>query len=185
MLRQSEPGDEEPACTRFVINPEATSRYDIGRDAPAMSSDSCTLLYTWQSGGGVAYAINERPLADGIVRLGMQLAEAGTYTLALRVRGEAFPASEPVWLIDNEEHTRTLLNSSDETEGGYTFTVTEPATLSSRFVIAFGDAEPTVIDDCAPDVPQPMEGLFNLNGQRIGEPRKGLYISNGRIVMMK
>jgi len=30
-----------------------------------------------------------------------------------------------------------------------------------------------------------MEGLFNLSGQRISEPRKGFYISNGRIVMKK
>ena len=179
LQRQSEE-EEEPASTRFVINPEATTRYDIGRDAPAMSSDSCALLYSWQNDGGVAYAINERPLGDGIIRLGLQIVEAGTYTLSMNVRGAAFPASEDVWLIDNETGTRTVIS-----QDAYTFTISEPTTLTQRFVIAISDAEPTAIEDCVTAVPKPMEGIFNLSGQRISEPRKGLYISNGRIVMKK
>ena len=185
LLRQSEPGGEELATTRFVINPDATVRYDIGRDAPCVAPDSVpALLYTQAS--GVAYAINERPLGDGIVRLGLQLAESGTYTLSLRVRGEAFPASQPVWLIDNEEHTRTLLNpsTSGETNEGFTFTAAA-GIYADRFVIALGDADPTAITDVEAATPMRPEGLFNLGGQRISEPRRGLNIENGRIVFRK
>ena len=144
-------------------------RYDIGHDAPAMAADSCNLLYTYQN--GVAYAINERPLDDGIVRLGLQVAEAGDYTLSLRVRGEAFPASEDVWLIDNETNTRTQLLRAVTEACPYTFTVTNPATLSSRFVIAIGDADPTAITETEATLPQRMEGIFNLSGQRVSQPR--------------
>jgi hypothetical protein len=151
-------------------------RYDIGHDAPAMAADSCNLLYTYQN--GVAYAINERPLDDGIIRLGLQVAEAGDYTLSLRVRGEAFPASEDVWLIDNETGTRTLLTQAS----AYTFTIDNPATLSSRFVIAIGDADPTAITETEAALPQRMEGIFNLAGQRISQPRHGLYVKDGRIL---
>ena len=171
------------AFTRFVINPATTMRYDIGHDAPAMAADSCNLLYTYQN--GVAYAINERPLDDGIVRLGLQVAEAGDYTLSLRVRGEAFPASEDVWLIDNETNTRTQLLRAVTEACPYTFTVTNPATLSSRFVIAIGDADPTAITETEATLPQRMEGIFNLSGQRVSQPRQGLIIKDGRIMFNK
>ncbi len=185
LLRHTEPGGEELATTRFVINPDATLRYDIGRDAPCVAPDSVpALLYT--QAGGVAYAINERPLADGIIRLGLQLNEAGTYTLSLRVRGEVFPASQDVWLIDNEERTRTLLrpSSSGETEGDFTFTAAA-GTYPDRFVIAIGNADPTAITDVEAATPMRPESLFNLGGQRISQPRRGLNIENGRIVFRK
>jgi hypothetical protein len=174
--RQS--GQDGLATTRFVINPAATLRYDIGRDAPCVAPDSVpALLYT--QAGGVAYAINERPLADGIVRLGLQVAEAGSYTLSLRVRGETFPAGLDVWLIDNEEHIRTLISQE-----AYTFTATA-GTYADRFVIAIGDADPTAVTDVEAAAPVRPEALFNLGGQRISQPQRGLNIENGRIVFRK
>jgi hypothetical protein len=116
-------------------------------------------------------------LAEGIVRLGLQVAAAGTYTLSMNVRGEAAPASEDVWLIDNEEHTRTLVSQNP-----YTFTA-EAGTHSSRFIIAIGDADPTAITDVETATPMRPEGLFNLSGQRISQPRKGIVIVGGRKVV--
>ena len=183
MLRHTEQGadDNQKAHTRFVINPDATLRYDIGRDAPLFSDADKPTNQLYTQAEGLAYAINERPLADGIVRLGMQVAEGGTYTLSLRVRGEASPASQEVWLYDNEEHTRTLLNDS----GSYTFTVAEAGTLADRFVIAFGDADPTAVSDVTVALPLRSDGLFNLAGQKI-ENRKassGVFIENGKKVI--
>ena len=170
------------ARTRFVINPEATTRYDIGRDAPAMADDDATLLYTMA--GGVAYAINERPLADGIIRLGMQLAEPGTYALALSLKSVSVHdgnTAVPVFLIDNETGTRVQLLGADGTPAEpYAFEVTEPCTLSSRFVIAIGDADPTAITDVEVARPLPADALFNLAGQRINTPQRGIYINNGK-----
>lgn len=176
------------ARTRFVINPEATMRYDIGRDAPAMGADSCLMLYTYQ--GGVAYAINERPLDDGIIRLGMQIPEPGTYTLTLTPKpGTVLSGStvETIWLIDNETGTRTQL-FPQEAAKGVTIEVPSGAAegaFASRFVIAIGNAEPTAIDEAEVAVPQRIDGMFNLAGQRIGQPRKGLYVKDGRIVFNK
>ena len=172
------------ATTRFVINPEATTRYDIGRDAPAMAADNATLLYTMA--GGVAYAINERPLDDGIIRLGMQLPKAGSYQMSLALKTGTLYSSvaEDVWLVDNETNTRRLLLHADGTPAEpYTFEVAEATTLSSRFLIAIGNADPTAITDIDEAKPQRMDGLFNLAGQRISAPQRGIYINNGKKVL--
>ena len=171
---------EELDRTRFVINPQATTRYDIGRDAPKMSDDEgpATLLYTVAD--GLAYAINERPLADGIVRLGLQLAEPGTYSLTFSIAGAATTdgadAADAV-LIDQLTGSRTPLTEP------YAFTADEAGTLANRFVVAFGTADPTAIADVSNAAPIRSEGIFNLNGQRISTPRKGLYIENGQKVI--
>lgn len=50
----------------------------------------------------------------------------------------------------------------------------------------FVDAEATGISEVAESVKaQNNEGIFNLNGQRVSTPRKGLYIINGRKMLMK
>ena len=166
--------------TRFVINPEATSRYDIGRDAPAMAADSVDLLYTMA--GGVAYAINERPLGDGIVRLGIQTAQPGTYTLRLSEKNNK--PGDDIWLIDNRENTRTLLLSASGEQRPYTFEVSEAGTIGSRFVIAIGNAEPTAIEEAELAVPQRIDGVFNLAGQQLGNSRqRGIVIKNGKKVI--
>ena len=130
----------------------------------------CIEFYT--QSGGLAYAINERPLDNGVVSLGMKVPEAGTYTLTLDTK-----SSEEVWLIDNEEQTRTLLSEP------YTFTVNEPTTLTNRFVIELGNADPTAIDNVETAQPMRASGLFNLSGQPVNMPQRGIYIENGRIVI--
>lgn len=171
---------EELDRTRFVINPQATTRYDIGRDAPKMSDDEgpATLLYTVAD--GLAYAINERPLADGIVRLAMQLAEPGSYSLTFNIAGAATidgADAGSAMLIDQLTGSRTPLTEP------YTFTADEAGTLANRFFVAFGDADPTAIADVSDAAPIRSEGIFNLSGQRISTPRKGLYIENGQKVI--
>ena len=162
--------------TRFVINPEATTHYDIGHDAPKMSDTDtpATMLYT--QADGLAYAINERPLADGIIHLGMQLSEAGTYALSLNVKGDN---TGEVWLFDNEEHCRTQLAP----QSSYTFTVAEPGTLSDRFVIAIGNADPTAIIGVQTALPLRSDGIFNLSGLRVSNPKHGVYIENGKKII--
>ena len=179
--------EAQEVSTRLVINPDATLRYDIGHDAPVMAADSATLLFT--QADGVAYAINERPLADGIVRLGMQLAQPGTYALSLALKPGTLlsgDAAENVWLIDNQAHTRTLLLYADGTPAEpYTFTADEAGTIGNRFVIAFGDAEPTAISDTETATPMSMGAMFDLGGRRIasGSSPNGIFIKNGRKVM--
>lgn len=167
--------------TRLVINPEATTRYDIGRDAPMMAANGSTLLYT--QAAGVAYAINERPLDDGLVRLGMQLAKGGTYRLALSRKDGAAVSDvvADIYLYDQETGLRTLLLAADGTSGeAYEFSVGDGATLSSRFVIAIGDADPTSITDVEVAQPVGIDVFYNLAGQRISAPQQGVYIYHGK-----
>ena len=160
--------------TRFVINPEATLRYDIGRDAPIFNDSSQPANQLYTLGDGVAYAINERPLDDGLFRLGIQVTQAGTYTISLSVKDNAF--SDSVWLIDNEENTRTALN-----EESYSFTVNEALESNTRFLIALGDANPTAITDIESSALNTHHSMFyNLQGLPISTPTKGIYIKDGK-----
>lgn len=171
-------GNEEMARTRFVINPKSTTGYDVGHDMPLMrmsESKSQTQLYTQAK--GLAYAINERPLDDGIVRLGLEVEETGTYTLSISIKGNN---TDDVWLIDNETGARIQLN--DQTEG-YSFSVTEAGTLHQRFVIALGNADPTGISDVETVKPIPSSGIYNLSGQPVSTPQRGIYIKDGKKVI--
>jgi len=180
LSRQTEETTDELDRTRFVINPQATLRYDIGRDAPKMSdADGPTnLLYTIAD--GLAYAINERPMDNGIIRLALQLAQPGSYTLAFKLAGatelNGVTADNAV-LIDQLTGNQTSVNEP------YTFTVEEAGLLTNRFIVAIGGAEPTAITDIEEVAPISSEGIFNIGGQRISTPRKGLYIENGHKVI--
>jgi len=64
--------------------------------------------------------------------------------------------------------------------------------MARELVIDFGDSEPmtTHIDDVKTDDSHDgrdsrAEGIFNLNGQRLTAPRKGINIINGRKVVIK
>ena len=162
------------AKTRFVINPVATTGYEIGRDAPTVNDeDEALMLYT--IGNGMAYAINERPLADGVMPLGVQTAQGGTYTISLSIKDDA--PSETVWLVDNETGCRTAL-----TDEPYTFTAETAVKSNNRFVIAIGNADPNSVEslDASQQLTTPF---FDLLGRRVDATARGIYIKDGRKVI--
>lgn len=178
------------ASTRLVINPTATASYEIGRDLPMMNMSSTAdaeqmsaELYTL--GGGVSYAINERPLGDGVVFLGVRLPSAGTYTLSLSVKQNAngSAAQEDIYLIDNEENTRTLISDGES----YTFTA-NAGTSTSRFVLAFGEANPTSVDNEEWSMVNGQWSsslTYNLQGLPVSTPSRGVYIRAGKKIVIK
>ena len=234
LQRQTEQGvDTLLARTRVVVNPQATLRYDRGKDAPFMATapdgSAIGAASLWTEQGGVSYSINERPLDDGLVSLAFTAPEAGTYTLAISARAgsavSGFPADTPVTLIDHEENTCIQLSPSSHGEepalgtftalgantftvtepgtytftvtepGTYTFTVTEPGTYTDRFTLRIGSgitAVPSVATQS-----QQAEQLYDLQGRPVSAEansqlstlpsslRKGLYIRNGRKVIIK
>lgn len=71
--------------TRIVFNEAASLEYELGKDAAKFASMKAgsPSLYSFD-GQNHSLAINERPKADGIVRLGVAITEKGTYTLSLK-----------------------------------------------------------------------------------------------------
>jgi hypothetical protein len=154
--------------TRVVFNESALMKYEAGRDAAKFMSENMLVPQLWTVGGSVSYAINERPLAGGTVEVAMRLATAGSHTLAL----DGSFSQGSVMLEDRLNGTTV-----DLTADAYTFQA-EAGTLKGRFFLtgseatgikAAGNAAETAVGNC-----------FNLQGQRVGQNRRGIVIKNGK-----
>ena len=125
-------------------------------------------LYTIEN--GTQFAINERPLGDGTVQVGIKVAADDTYTIsALRNQFQS------IVLVDNETGIET-----DLTNASYTFQASKGSS-ENRFMLRIGG---TVVTDVqSVNVAQQTGQTYNLQGQRIDVPQKGLYIMNGKKVI--
>ena len=155
--------------TRVVFNNDAGMGYETECDAAKFSTAGVPQLYTIDS-RAVKYAINERPVAEGIVTVGYTAPVQGNYTLA------APRMDVPVYLKDN----RTGI-IHDFSEGDYTF-MTEAGTFEDRFTIIMKagttsiDKSQLIIDKEAP--------IYNTKGQQVDEPHgQGVYIKENRKVI--
>lgn len=122
--------------TRVVLNEKASLAYEIERDAAKfMSMDSeIPQLYTIDY-DQTMLAINERPMSDSIVSLGVYIGKPGTYIIdASRCPGE-------VQLIDQVAKTTTDLN-----EESYTFEIDQTGFINDRFVLKFKNSSSSVIE---------------------------------------
>jgi len=164
--------------TRFVLNPQAKIDYETTCDASKFFSmdNSVPQIYTIQN--GVQMAINERPAGDGIVKLGMTIPADGTYTIQ-SVRNDLTNAV----LVDLQNGTETNLSTDS-----YTFSA-KGGTNDSRFELRLsGSSSTTGISDTTRllnDEAIRNSNIYNLNGQRISAPQKGIYVVNGKKVINK
>lgn len=159
--------------TRVVINPEASLCYEVGCDAGKfMSMDAAVQqLYTLDATNN-RYAINERPLAEGRVVLGISIPAEGTYTFSLK-RNQA----ETVLLIDNETGFIHDLTADD-----YTFTAKAGAN-DGRFVLSIVAAEVTSVENVENNAASHAD-MYTVDGIRVNSAAKsGVYIKrNGKNV---
>lgn len=66
------------------------------------------------------------------------------------------------------------------------FAGTSAAATATSLGIGFGDGISTGIESLQLAKPEAKrEGIYNLNGQRVSQPKKGLYIVNGKKVVIK
>jgi hypothetical protein len=167
---------EETLCdkTRFVMNPKASMDYETTCDASKFleSGTSCPQIYTIEQ--GELLAINERPLGDGTVQIGIIIPQDGTYTISAQ-RCQF----QNIVLVDNETGIETDLGNG----GSYTFTAST-GTYNSRFMLRVGGVVVTAVQYVATPSQQ-TEQAYNLQGQRVVAPQKGLYIVNGKKVINK
>lgn len=116
-------GEKASDRTRVVFNKEASMEYEIGLDAAKFSSPNADAVsfYSMDKEGN-RLAINERPVADGVVRLGCVLPAKGSYTISLKEK-----IGEGIQLMDKQTGAVCDLNQE-----AYTFEA-EAGTLSDRF----------------------------------------------------
>jgi hypothetical protein len=159
--------------TRVVLNEEAKAGYEQDKDASKFMSlnDEVAQIY---SVADAKYAINERPMANGEVKLGVHFGKQGTYTIALNTKVDA-----EVVLVDLLTGKEIRLDGSE----GYTFEANEGDT-EDRFVVRFAGGQLTGIQTIA-NGNSDNEKYYNLNGMQIEQPKKGLYLKNGKKVVVK
>lgn len=157
--------------TRVVINEQASPSYEAGRDASKFFSTESGAACLYTVANDVPYAINERPLADGEVQLALQTATGGTYTIALQTKAEG-----DVWLTDRATGIDTNL-----ADCAYSFNA-GAGTDSGRFVLHFGAM--TGVSEIVNSQSSNCK-YYDLQGRRVSQPAKGLYLRDGRKVIVK
>ncbi len=159
--------------TRFVLNANAKMDYETSCDASKFFSMNAATpqIYTIQN--GIQMAINERPAGDGIIQIGVLIPANGTYTI--NSNRNAF--LEAV-LVDKQTGIETNLSSDS-----YTFSA-EAGTDTNRFELHLSPGEVTGIK--VVDKTQTEKNVYyNLNGQRVDVPTTGVYVVNGKKVIIK
>ena len=158
--------------TRVVFTENASLGYETERDASKFfeSDTSTPQLFTIEQ--GETMAINERPFANGEVLLGVALPEDGTYTFST-TRCQA----DHVFLIDLDTDIET-----DLTKSSYTFSAFTGYSMT-RFVLSLSGVSITNIETL--QNVNADHRYYNLNGQRVRIPSRGLFVKDGKKVIVK
>lgn len=169
--------------TRFVVNGNASLAYELDKDASKFIADDNAAMLVYTVEDGVKYAINERPMADGIINIGFYAPTDGDFILSLNTAEE-----ESLILIDHEANTETSLS------GEYHFTA-KAGCNDNRFTIIFGgatgigtiNAEDNAISANSPYAVYTTDGRLvgNYNAGTIANLSKGIYIINSKDVKRK
>ncbi|MBQ0073410.1 MAG: T9SS type A sorting domain-containing protein [Prevotella sp.] len=128
--------DNNSDKSRVVINNIASRAYEVGRDASKFMEETPRSAQIYSVETGVKYAINERPMGDGIITFSVYIPEDGEYTLKLD------QPSKDVLLKDIDNDIVTDLGT-----GEYVFTA-KAGTYNARFVVSL-NGEATDISQIA------------------------------------
>ena len=126
--------------TRIVINENAKMDYELTCDAAKFMSDDAHMPQIYSVSNEEMFAINERPMGNGVVKLGTHFGMAGTYTIAMQSASNMM-----VVLVDHKTGIET-----DLTAGDYTFSA-EAGDCNRFEVRMYADEETTAIDAVAAD----------------------------------
>lgn len=175
--------------TRFVFNDVATRSYELDKDASKLIADNNNSVLVYTVENGVKYAINERDMADGIVRLGFYAPKDGEYRLSLETN-----SSETVTLVDHESETQSSMI------GEYVFKA-KAGYHDARFTLVFGqsgiielDNENVKIDVNDGNVSANVRcNVYTIDGRMVGtcdaggtiNLAKGIYVISGNNVTRK
>ena len=135
--------------TRVVFNDKQSLAYETACDAVKFESDAAAQLYTLDN-KNVRYAINERPVGNGIVPVGVKLANGGRYTISAERMDTA--------VLLKDEKTGTVHNLA---EGAYTF-IADAGTDEARFALVFNGGTTGIEGAVAADAVAAVDGGVNI-----------------------
>lgn len=168
--------------TRFVMNSNASLSYELDKDASKFIAGNNTAMLVYTVENGVRYAINERPMANGVVQLGFYAPVDGNFTITLNTAENA-----KVVLIDNETKEETILN------GEYRFNASAGYN-DARFSLSIG-GEATGISEINTDIipSDAPYSIYTVGGRLVGnysagdkmDLPKGVYIISSKDVKHK
>lgn len=162
-------GDKEDN-TRIVLNEEASLSYEMTCDAGKMMSMEASVPQIYTLGeDGTRYAINERPVGEGLVMLGFHAGTSGKYTIALDRC-----MADRVFLTDFETGETTELTANE-----YTFTA-EAGNNDVRFAIGFIADDETGIAGIEEKAVGSTPKVYTIDGKFAGNGieslKGGVYI---------
>ena len=162
---------EENDGTRIVFNNAQSMAYETMCDAAKFESQGVIQFFTIGT-SNERYAINERPVDNGIVNVGYTAPAAGEYTIS------AARMDTPVFVKDMK--TGAL---HDLRQGGYTFS-TEAGTYAQRIQI-WTEGTATGIGRVNAEQATGAEKVYDMSGRAANKDAKGVYIINGEKTLVK
>ena len=160
---------------RVVINETAKLYYEISCDASKFMSSNTTVPQLYVMENGQKLAIDERPLSNGTIALGTYFGKTGNYTIAL---------------MDNPDYTKNVMltdlqtnTTVDLTKEAYQFSAVQGSD-EERFVLNITD-DPTGVGAIINNNSEKATNCYNLSGQQISAPHKGINIVNGKKTLVR
>lgn len=152
--------------TRVVFNDKQQMGYEMGCDAPKFMGSANGQLYTLDN-KGVKYAINERPMESGSVKLALQVAKAGHFTLS------ASRMDIPMLLRDNQTGI-----THDLSVGSYEFDV-KAGVIADRFTLVCNKNATSISEIMAQTGVSVMAGEGGVNVQGAADASVSIYDLKG------
>lgn len=160
---------------RVVVNSKSSLSYEITCDATRFFSDEADVpqLFTIDESGN-QLAINERPIENGIVRLGFKANKTGIFTLSVGRSAGSIQLTDALTGL-----------SMDLSKESYDFVVEESGFNDSRFTLTLGNL-PSAIETMTNDQQATEPIRYDLFGRKLGEQQpNGLFIQNGKKQIVK
>lgn len=146
----------------------ATADFDMNQDLTKIINAGAN-IYTLAGEKRIQVAGNVLPIAKTTIPVGIQVAQAGTYTIALPDGTSGISAT----LVDNQTgtHTNLLLD-------GYTVTLDAGATEGRFYIVLDPERTATAVENIG-DVQGDKAQKFLIDGQLIIRTQQGVYNATG------
>ena len=158
---------------RIVVNEAASASYEMDKDASKFMSTNADVPQIYSVGSGVAYAINEMPLGEGIVPIAIYAGNNIKLTLHYEAGANAM---DEVVLVDAKEG-----RSYELTDGDVELSVEAGSIVSGRYYISFISGT-TAIEKIVNDESLDSESapVYDIQGRKVNSKRKGeIYVQDG------